>query len=206
MKSKTPLSTLSEIAKAIENDPEILNIIEKRKQDLTEEKERNEIGEVVENLLAEILINYGFTVNKTHIGKDLIITCKGRINYDIEVKSTSTGGFVSLTSTQANTAIQKPKNYSLCVVHKNGQKLTKEYITKNVKFVTNIGELIVGKVQDVQRFNNSQSTLTLENEGIGILIENPLLLKYKVSPNIWALGTTLPNFIEKIKIMNTLII
>lgn len=206
MKSKTPLSTLSEIAQAIENDPEILRIIEKRKQELAEEKERNEIGEAVEVLLAEVLKNYGFTVEKTHIGRDLIITCKGRINYDVEVKSTSTGGFVSLTPTQAKTAVQKPKHYSLCVVHKNGQKLTKEYIAENAKFVNNIGELIVSKVQDVQRFNNTQDALTIENGGIGILIENPLSLKYKVNSNIWTSGTNLLNFVEKIKTMNNQII
>lgn len=206
MKSKTPLSTLSEIAKAIEDDPEIFRIIEKRKQELAEEKERNEIGEAVEALLAEVLAGYGFTIEKTHMGRDLIITCKGQINYDIEVKSTSTGGFVSLTPTQANTAVQKPKHYSLCIVHKNGQKLTKEYVSENAKFVNNIGELIVSKVQDVQRFNNNQNILTIENSGIGILIENPLSLKYKVNSNIWASGTNLLNFVEKIKKMNNQII
>ena len=202
MKSKTPLSTLSEIAQAIENDPEILKIIEKRKQELAEEKERNKIGEAVEVLLAEVLKNHGFTVKKTHIGRDLIITCKGRINYDIEVKSTNTGGFVSLTPTQANAAVQKPKHYSLCVVHKNGQELTKEYVAENAKFVNNIGDLIVSKVQDVQRFNNTQNILTVENGGIGILIENPLSLKYKVNSNVWTSGTNLLNFVEKIKMMN----
>jgi cell fate (sporulation/competence/biofilm development) regulator YlbF (YheA/YmcA/DUF963 family) len=202
MKSNTPLSTLSEIANVIENDPEILRIIEKRKQELAEEKERNEIGEAVEILLAEVLKNYGFTVEKTHIGRDLIIKCKGRINYDIEVKSTSSGGFVSLTPTQAITAVQKPKHYSLCVVHKNGQELTKQYVAENAKFVNNIGELIANKVQDVQRFNNTQNALTIENGGIGILIENPLSLKYKVNSNIWASGSNLLSFVEKLKVMN----
>ena len=206
MKSTTPLLTLSEIAIAIENDPEILNIIEKRKQELEEEKERNKIGEAVEVLLAEVLENYGFTVEKTHIGRDLIIACKGRINYDIEVKSTSSGGFVSLTPTQANAAVQKSKHYSLCVVHKNGQELTKEYVAENAKFVNNIGELIVSKVQDVQRFNNAQNTLTIENGGIGILIENPLSFKYKVNSNIWTSGTNILNFVEKIKTLNNQII
>ncbi len=202
MKSKTPLATLSEIAIAIESDPEIFKIIQKRMQELEEEKERNEIGEAVELLLAEVLKNYGFTVIKTHVGRDLIITCKGRINYDIEVKSTSTGGFVTLTPTQANTAVQKPRFYSLCVVHKNGQKLTKEYVAENAKFVTNIGELIVTKFQDIQMLNNSQNNLTKETDGIGILIENSLLIKYKVNPIIWTSGTNLITFVDKIKAMN----
>ena len=55
-------------------------------------------------------------------------------------------------------------------------------------------------------FNNSQSTLKMENGGIEILIKNPILLKYKVNPNIWSLGTNLLNFVEKIKAMNNQII
>jgi hypothetical protein len=41
MKSKTPLSTLVEIAEAIENDPTILKLIEDRKQEKIEELIRN---------------------------------------------------------------------------------------------------------------------------------------------------------------------
>ena len=94
----------------------------------------------------------------------------------------------------------------MCVVHKNGQELTKEYVAENAKFVNNIGELIVSKVQDVQRFNNAQNTLTIENGGIGILIENPLSFKYKVNSNIWTSGTNILNFVEKIKTLNNQII
>lgn len=199
MKSKTPLSTLSEIALAIENDPEILNIIARRQQEMIEEKERNEIGEAVESILAEVLRDSGFTVQKTHVGRDLIISLNGRFSCDIEVKSTNTGGFVSMTPTQAQTAVDKPNNYTLCVVHKNGQQLTKEFVKANCKFVIGIGTLVKAKVDAMTNFNNSQWHLLSSSDDIGLLFENSLNYKYKVSQNVWSRGVDIQTFIQYIK-------
>lgn len=69
MKSKTPLLLLSKIALAIENDPEILNIIARRQQEIMDEKERNVIGEAVESILAEVLRDSGFNVQKPLLGE-----------------------------------------------------------------------------------------------------------------------------------------
>lgn len=199
MKSRTPLATLSEIALAIENDPEILKIIARRQQETIEEKERNEIGEVVESILAEVLRDYGFTAQKTHVGRDLIISLDGGFGFDIEVKSTNTGGFVSMTPTQAQTAVDKQNNYALCVVHKNGQILTKDFVRANAKFVVNIGALVAAKVSSMNNFNNSQWQLFSSNEDIGLLLENSLNYKYKISQNIWIRGITIEAFVQFIK-------
>ncbi|MBL7829530.1 MAG: hypothetical protein JNK41_00770, partial [Saprospiraceae bacterium] len=199
MKSKTPLATLSEIALAIENDPEILNIIAKRQQEMIEEKERNEIGEAVESILAEVLRDSGFTVQKTHVGRDLIISLNGRFSYDVEVKSTNTGGFVSMTPTQAQTAVDKQNNYALCVVHKNGQHLTKEYVRANAKFVVNIGALVAAKVSSMNSFNSNQWQLFSSNEDIGLLLENSLNYKYKINQNVWLRGVDIEAFVQLIK-------
>lgn len=199
MKSKTPLVTLSEIALAIENDPEILNIIAKRQQEMIEEKERNEIGEAVEGILSEVLRDSGFTVQKTHVGRDLVISLNGGFGFDIEVKSTNIGGFVSMTPTQAQTAVDKQNNYALCVVHKNGQQLTKDFIKANAKFVVNIGTLVAAKVSSMKNFNNSQWQLFSSNEDVGLLLENSLNYKYKISQNIWIRGINIEAFVQFVK-------
>ncbi len=199
MKSKIPLATLSEIAVAIENNPEILNIIKKMQQEIMEEKVRNQIGEVVENILAEVLRDSGFTVQKTHVGRDLVISLNGIFNYDIEVKSTNSGGFVSMTPTQAQTAVNKQNIYALCVVHKSGLPLTKDYIIANAKFVINIGVLVSAKVNSMNSFNNSQLQLFSNNDDIGLLLENSINYKYKISQNIWSKGINIAEFVQFIK-------
>jgi hypothetical protein len=198
MKSKTPLSTLSEIAIAIENDPEIVDLIKRRTREIKEEQERNEIGEAVEAILAETLQDFGFSVQKVHVGRDLVISLKnGTANYDIEVKSTNSDGYVALTSTQAETAVGKPNNYALCVVRKDGSAITKEYIKQNAKFITNIGHLLVGKVQQMTNFNQNQNAIIAFNEDINLSFENSLEYKYKISPNIWKNGKTFSTFVNE---------
>lgn len=64
MKSKTPLSTISEIVDAIEDDPEILALIRRKKHELEEEKARNKAGELVEEILSDLLKNSGLSVEK----------------------------------------------------------------------------------------------------------------------------------------------
>lgn len=186
MKSNVPLSTLSEVAAAIENDPEILEIIERRKREFLQEKERNEIGEYVEQLLAEALKDASIQVEKVTTGKDLVLSIQGRFTHSVEVKSTRRAGFVAMTPTQAETAISNPSNYSLCVVKKDSNvSLTKNYVKQNARFVMNIGFLLNQKVKDVDSFFASQGEVSAESEGIGLLFENSILYKYKISPLVW---------------------
>ncbi|PSJ72370.1 hypothetical protein C7N43_34500 [Sphingobacteriales bacterium UPWRP_1] len=69
-----------------------------------------------------------------------------------------------MTPTQAQTAVGKRNNYALCVVHKDRQHLTKDFVRANAKFVTNIGELVATKVSLMNNFNNSQLQLFNNNE------------------------------------------
>ena len=143
--------------------------------------------------------DFGFLVQKVHVGRDLVISLKnGAANYDIEVKSTSLDSYVALTSTQAETAVSKPNNYALCVVRKDGSVITKEYIKQNAKFITNIGHLLVGKVQQMTNFNQNQNAIIAFNEDINLSFENALEYKYKVSPNIWKNGKAFSTFVNEI--------
>lgn len=198
MKSNISLSKLSEIAIAIENDPEILNIINRRQKELQEEQERNEVGEKVELILGEILKKHGFNVQKVVIGKDLIITINNKnIKFEVEVKSTNRKSWVAMTPTQGEAAVKNRKNYILCVVYKNGSPLTKAYVEKNAKFVMNIGQLIKEKVEEVAAFVESKDAISYTDEDIDLMFEADLEYKYRIGHNVWQNGISISDFINK---------
>ena len=200
LKTKMPLSQLAEVASAIENDPEIINIIEQRRIEREEELERNEVGEKVERVLAEALKQYGYEVKKEIYGKDLVISIsKNKAKYSLEVKSTTRQSYVSMTPLQARTAVNETDNYALCVVHKNGNTLTKEYVRKYSKFVIDIGERLTDKVQEVEEFESTKSEIANTNEEIDLFYENDLEYKYKISHNIWTNGISFWDFVNHIK-------
>lgn len=200
LKTKTPLSKLAEVAKAIENDPEILEIIARRQREREEELERNEVGEKVEKVLAEALQQQGFKVKKVIFGKDLVITLKKKdFKYSIEVKSTSRESYVSMTPFQAKTSVNEAKNYALCVVQKNGLVVTKDYIRQNAKFVVNIGVKLHDKVKEVIEFENNKTEIANTDEDIDLFYENDLEYKYKISSNIWTKGQNFWDFVNYLK-------
>jgi len=197
--SKTSLLDLAEIAAAVENDPEILNIIEKRKREKEEENDRNIVGEKVEKILAEALEHYGFKVKKEIYGKDLVIALKkDEAKYFVEVKSTSMRSHVSMTPFQAKTAVDEAFHYALCVVEKNGSTVNKEYIRNNAKFVVNIGDKLRHKVEKVKEFEISKNKIANTNEAIDLVYENNLEYKYKINRNIWINSKSFLEFIEYI--------
>ena len=196
LKSKTPLSKLAEIAKAIENDPEILELIARRQKERKEELERNEVGEKVEKVLAEALQQYGFEVKKEIYGKDLVITLKKKnTKFSIEVKSTSRESFVSMTPHQAETAVSEADNYALCVVLKNGTAVNKDYIINHAKFVIDIGGKLEEKVKEVTEFETNKTEIANTNKDIDLFYENSLEYKYKISSNVWTKGKAFWDFI-----------
>lgn len=199
LKTRIPLSKLAEVAKAIENDPEILELIAKRQKEREEELERNEVGEKVEKVLAEALQQHGFEIKKEIYGKDLVITLKkSNSKYSVEVKSTSRETFVSMTPHQAETAVREADNYALCVVKKNGTIVNKDYIRNHTKFVVDIGVNLVEKVEEVTEFETNKSEIANTNKDIDLFYENSLEYKYKISSNIWLKGKSFDDFIQYI--------
>ena len=199
LKSKTPLSKLAEIAKAIENDPEILDLIAKRKKEKEEERDRNEVGEKVERVLAEALQKHGFEVKKEIFGKDLVITLKKKnTKYAVEVKSTSRASYVAMTPYQAETAVTEADCYALCVVQKNGSIVNTDYIRKNAKFVIDIGEKLQEKFEEVSEFETNKREIANTNDDIDLFYENDLDYKYKISNKIWSKGSDFWSFVNHI--------
>lgn len=202
LKTKIPLSKLAEVAKAIENDPEILDLIARRQRERQEEVERNEVGEEVEKVLAEALKEYGIEVKKEIYGRDLVVTLKkNNIKYSIEVKSTHRDSYVSMTPYQAISAVQELNSYALCVVKKNSSEVNKDLILNNARFVTDIGYKLQNKVVEVEEFESTKTKIANTNEDIDLFYENSLEYKYKISCNLWSSGI---GFLEFVKHINEL--
>jgi hypothetical protein len=197
--SNTSLLDLAMIVTAIESDPEILQIIEKRKQIKEEENERNIVGEKVEKILAEALEHYGFQVKKEIYGKDLVIGLKkDNEKYFVEVKSTFMKSHVSMTPLQAKTAVNESYHYALCVVEKDASIVNKEYIKENAKFVVNIGDELRAKVESIRSFELQKKAIANTNEAIDIVYDNNLEYKYQIDKNVWRNGKTFFEFIDYI--------
>lgn len=201
MKSKTPLDQVAEIAIGIENDPEILEIIRRRQREIKERNENTLIGEQIEAILKEALQDEGLTVESVWVGRDLVISLKNdSLHYDIEVKSTINTSYVSMTPTQAKTAaFENQEHYSLCVVHKDGSTINKDYVRNKSRFVINIGLLLKSKVIEVEKLIDNKNNLCYSNEEINFLIENDLDYRYGVSNSIWGVGIKIDKFVEMIK-------
>ena len=103
-----------------------------------------------------------------------------------------------MTSYQAETAVTEADNYALCVVQKNGSVLNTDYIRKNSKFVTNIGEKLKMKFDEVSEFETNKMGIANTNDDIDLYYENDLIYKYKISNNIWSKGKIFGDFIDHI--------
>jgi len=201
MNSKIPFSVLSDVASAMENDTEINQLINVRLQEIKETEEKTEAGIKVEKILESALKECGIEVKRVWIGKDLIIKLSDSdLSFDIEVKSINKVIPVSMTPTQAKTAVNNSMNYALCVIHKKtGEKIKKAYIKENARFVTNIGKLIKNKVVEVEEFEANKSAISNTKQEIDLHFENLLKYKYRISEDIWKKGINFKEFIEIIK-------
>ena len=103
-----------------------------------------------------------------------------------------------MTPYQASSAVQESDNYALCVVQKNGSVVNKDYIRKNAKFVTDIGDKLQDKVEEVGEFESTKTEIANTNEDIDLFYENSLEYKYKISSNIWTKGKSFWDFIKHI--------
>lgn len=204
MRSSVPLKELSDIAISMEDDPDLIKLIEKRREEKRESVDNTIVGEKIEKLLQEAFQDEDINVENTWIGKDLIITFKNAlIKYDIEVKSTVNHSYVGMTPTQAKTAaLENQKYYALCVVHKDGSKISKSYVRNTAKFVTNIGVILEPKVIEVEEMVNVKNSISNTNEDIDLLIYNDFDYRYGISDSIWGAGKGFDDFVAMIRALD----
>ncbi len=201
------LATLAKVAEALKNDPEILALIENLIREKKELGELKIIGEYFEEVLAEALREQGFKVDKVIVGRDLIIQLKNNtVEYSIEVKSTKSMDFVSMTPAQGKSASSNSDNYALCVIYNDGSIPDVDYIKTHAKLILDIGEKLKVKVGKVVEFENSHAEISNFNEDIVLFFENGLNYKYQISNKIWSIGKTFEQFIKYISDKQTKIL
>ena len=142
----------------LKNDDDLPEVLAKRREQRKIVKKNHQLGRSVENLVKESLEDEGFTVRRKPIGSDfeieydlveedkemgIEIARRGR-SWLVEVKATrDPNQGVRMTTTQAETAVEKGHEFLLCVVPVDGDAEPElNHVRANMRFVRNIGTRI----------------------------------------------------------------
>ena len=173
------------LAKDIQEDGEIFDHLEERRQRRRMVLENQRLGARVEELVRESLESKGFHVRRTGVGSDFAIqprptaedeqirlklTRDGRA-WLVEIKS-ARDDIVRMTSVQARTSVEYDSRYLLCVVPiSNGpEDPDKEAVSQRMRFVDGIGARLVGICADLDDFESFRDSVTVE-DATGLRLE-----------------------------------
>lgn len=174
----------------------LLHLEERQKQRQIVQKNQH-LGQQVEEWVKENLKQAGFSVCRTGTGSDFEISGEtgdmvtlnveqnGK-NWLVEVKATRSQS-VSMTPTQAKTAVDKGEEFLLCVVP-IGYEDTEpdsETIRMNMRFIQNIGPRIVPLYQELDELEEWRDHITAdESTGIKLVCETGTT-RFRVNNSVW---------------------
>lgn len=174
-------------------------------QEIHEEAERirwrKEVGNAAEKAFVEAMqdIDTKFDIENPDVGKDFTIISKTtKKEFYIEIKSTVIGEeTVKMSSLQGLTANQEKHRYSLSVITRpSGILIDKDYFIQNVKFVSNIGELIGDKITTIQ--DDLKNLSEHEKGDVNVSMDNKTYSVY-IGKKIWENGIGFTDFVEFLK-------
>ena len=189
--------TLAEIVSQLKQDENLLLHLEERREQRRLVHENQYFGQRVEELVRENLEKQGFSVSRTGTGSDFEISdnTDDMITLDvarddkrwlIEVKSTRSQN-VSITPTQAQTAVEKGDEFLLCVVpigQENGE-VNLETVREKMRFVKNIGPRVTPLCRNLRALEEQQDQITAEtSSGVGLVITGGTT-RIKVNHTVW---------------------
>jgi hypothetical protein len=177
------------------------NFIKAYEDKLNIDKQRKinqDIGTAVEKAFEEAFKNLsGYKVKREPIGSDYIVECDyphylllnkdDKNKFIIEIKS-SRSSEVRMTQKQGTVATEKRENYILCVVPLYNDNIDADTIIANSRFVVNIAELLINKVERVKQITNLQSEVVagIASDGIWTSIEGTNI-RYVIGQQNWNL-------------------
>ncbi len=141
--------------------------------------------------------------------ENLLVVNDNTRRYAIELKSTRTD-YIRMTKAQGQLSTDKKDEFALCVFNhsldfenfRDEEGNVKESIINeiktNVRFVTNIGELLTKEVSKVKELDNKVAQTRTSNNDIDVDIEEGQI-KYKVKESVWSNGLPLSEFIVVMK-------
>ena len=198
---------LTELAELLGDEP---NILQEFKQRLNEREKirRNQlIGATVEGIFRSIFSkdefkDEGFKIDRTGVGSDyaieydfiggdkeqLLTIERANKKLLIELKSTSED-VVKMTTTQGQEAVNNSGNYALCVVTITGGSIDETLVRNNSRFVLDIGQRLVDKVNSVDELKHKSDEVTSTGGEVGVeVIEGQI--RFKISKQLWERGKT----------------
>ena len=177
------LSQTLEVIQHMQEDENFSEYLAERQEQTRRVHENQRLGAQVEDLVKEILKDNDFKVERTGTGSDFEITLTISQNNEswlVEVKSTRQDGdhqSVSMTSTQAQTAVEEKEKFLLCVVPLEQEYPTKENVKEKMLFIENIGARLTPLCEKLNNLTNDAFTdleLKVEKDNVRVVIKKPL--------------------------------
>lgn len=158
---------LSEVLDGVDGGMDLLlQYAELIKEDYNDFKFKKAIGENVEKIFKEALINSGINAEINHNGWNAndfeIKNINNGKSYFIELKSLASNNVsnLKLSIAQSKKAILNPSNYSLSVLVRpdNISQVDEYYIKQNIKSKNNISNLLTEGINDYEKINSIKSS------------------------------------------------
>ena len=193
--SGVQLGSLREIVQDLQDDENLLDHLEERREQKRRVRENQGLGGHVEELVRRSLEDSGFSVRRTGTGSDFEISVDDVMNLEItldsrtwlvEVKSTRDQR-VRMTDTQARCAVETGGGYLLCVVPVDvGVSLPElDDVRTSMRFVQNVGFRLEQLCDHLGEFEVRRNEITSEvSEGVQLEIA-PGAVRVRVDGSVW---------------------
>jgi hypothetical protein len=194
----------------IRERPEIIDEIEKGKEQRRKVLHNQQLGALVEDLLQEELTAQGLTVRRTGIGSDFEIdsdVTDGEEEVWLEIKGNETSILVEvksaradrvrMTPTQAKKAREEQPRFALCVVPLADDSPTREVVRDECRFVFDIGHLLDEPLRDYISLLNATDEARQQAGQIDVEISEGQI-RFAVGRPVWAGGLALQGAIAEI--------
>jgi hypothetical protein len=191
-----------ELVGEIFNDPNIQKEYERRLKERGIIKRNQKIGQDVERLFKEIIVELqkdGFQLNieRKPFGSDYLLTDESSdlVNNNfiregfkmndwlIELKATGKE-YAAMTPLQAQTSKDCKDNYALIIVPLDGTEPDFDYVKANAIVISNIGHRISRIISDYDDVEQKKNTLFTGMEGISVCIEDRSV-RFNIGSEIW---------------------
>ena len=204
---------LQMLAEDIQEDRELFDHLEERRQRRRMVRENQRLGVLVEGLVRESLEGEGFEVRRTGVGSDFAIQPRPNAEDEqirlelirrgrtwlVEIKSARDDS-VRMTSVQARTSVEHEPDYLLCVVpiSSGPEDPDIEAVRRSMRFVDGIGARLADMCADLDRFESLRDSVTVEDSA-GLRLEldsgSP---RIRIDNTVWGAGFGLENLFSRL--------
>ena len=201
------------LAEDIQEDGELFDHLEERRQRRRAVRENQRLGTLVEELVRENLERESFNVQRTGVGSDFAIQPRpiaedeqirlelardGRTRL-VEIKSARDNS-VTMTSVQARTSVEHDSRYLLCVVPISDglEDPDSEAVRRRMRFVDGIGARLANICADLDEFESIRDRVTVGDAGNVRLELDSGSPRIRIGSTVWEAGFGLDDLISRL--------